>query len=347
MALRTRYAGSGLGLKPISIGEEPYAADSDFDSTVRIPTAPRQAGRIAAPSITATPTATVQAPQPAPIAPQPQAQPPQPIAPPSVTAPPTGYDPTQLNYEGTTFDERPEQGPVSKRGPNDFSPEELAYLKANLKLNTDQMYNLLEAYQAGDYRIIDSNLYGTEDSPEWRKTQQALFASLEKLGTPLTKRGETDYQVHYLQRQVFNQALDRLKQAGAAGAREQDEELMAMLASRGLLDSGIAAREISRLQETRNRNLYEAANQLNQMILSGEITRLTARDLATLEADLQKRNQEALLRLQQRFAEQNQPNAIAQTIGTVVGTAIPFLGSKAPDRGAQLYGEEDPGYRNA
>jgi len=315
-------------LNPINLGE-PYSPDSDFDSTVRIPIKPTKIPSFRAP---AAPYALGQQPQAQPqvaigtpaAAPMPQAQPqpqptPAPTPTPTPSAQPGAYDPSQLNFEGSVY-----------TGASPTTNEQV-----------------LRRPSAGDLAAIQKFMDDNDIkiNKDWRAELNADPAAFVKKHWQVSGLGgytqnllqgqgqvtNPEGQAQYLGQQVYNSAIERLKQASAVDSRDQDEQVLAMLASRGLLNSGIASRELARLQQARMQNLYEVSNRLNEMLLTNELGRLTQRDLETLQADLQKRNNEAYLRLQSQLMESSQPSGLAQIAGTAIGTALPFLLSpKAP-----------------
>lgn len=257
-----------------------------------------------------------------------------------------GQDPSQLNFEGSTFQPGISQTtPYNK--PDVYSIDQLANQlqeftggMSGLRLPANwremavgdpdallrQVGANIEAAKQG--RLGDNRLHADTSMRNRLDDWFRKFSGAVKQGGA---NPNPDYQIGALGRQVFTGAIERLKMTGASDGRAQDEQLMALLASRGLSNSGIAARELGKLQRDREQNFYDAANRLNEMILTGEIGRLTQRDLATLEADLQKRNQEAYLKIQERMLKESQPNPWIQGLTTLGGVGLgAVLSPKAP-----------------
>lgn len=342
--------------------------DSGFDSTVRIrrpnlsaPTPGLGGGEIGNESTTGVSTMPMRGIPPTP----PPAQPP--VAPPPAP-PPTGvpnlpqtYDPQALNFEGTTYGGPPVIQPTTvptqaNAGAvlskiNEFSQFTGYDLGKRFNIRDfaadPQGYVDRVAAAANDYfSRIRGPKYG-ENEPDARLRQRIddWIRDLKNLATTTQPGINQPAAIQYLGQAAYNQSVARLKEVNAVGARDDEEQLAAILASRGLSNTGVAADEIRKLHEARLQNFYQAANSLNQMLLSGEINRLTARDLAQLEADLNKRNAESLARIQGdiqlRLLREGQPSGIAQLLGTAAGTALPYLlpAAKAPgEQSQEIYG---------
>lgn len=340
-----RMVGEGLGLKPIGI-DDPYEADSGFDSTMRVPirraaAAPALGGGTTAIGSTQPRGFPIQPPTPSPT-PSPGVG----TTPPEGSMEPQSWNPQLLNFEGHTYGGPAPQATVTGVQTKKYS-----------ELSLDQQKSLSN--------IVDQVLgkqYGYTLSKDWRSEAEndpeqfygrishylgpdATKSMLDPLYTGSQLQSSPEGQINFLGQSAFNNGIARLKQVAAQGSRDDEEQLMAALQARGLAGSGAATAALERFRQDKLDNFYSAVNNLNQLLVSGEITRLTDRDMATLQSDLQKRNAESLAKiqgaLQLQIQRAGQPSALAQLGGTALGIGLSsFLSPKAPGAdqlGSQLY----------
>lgn len=127
----------------------------------------------------------------------------------------------------------------------------------------------------------------------------------------------------------FDASLQRLEQVTGYGGREAEEELLSGLSSRGLLDSGIAARELGRFRQEKFARLSDAASRINEILYSNASEDIRRESLLRLGAQLQFENESALTKLRSQLAQQYQDNQHRNDfmgfLGDVVGTAAPLL----------------------
>jgi hypothetical protein len=154
-----------------------------------------------------------------------------------------------------------------------------------------------------------------------------------------------DFQRQQTENQLFANAQGRLTQQLGYTGRSDEQNLMAMLASKGLLNSGLAQRELARLEMSRTSNYNDTLSNLSQAILAGDLTHLNQTDLAQLESALSTKNQEYLMRLQAQLEKDSQPSGWAQIAGAAVPALIGLLSPKAPTQLQQspaIYGGQNP-----
>lgn len=289
------------------------------------------------PEIPAQPPAQpVVQPPPVPV-PQPPATPtsPPPVGPQSL---PTNYDPGQLNFEGSTYN--PGISPTATTtsyAPNEqavsdalASLEKFSGLKIDpkwrdrLRADPKAFLSYLSNLVAGWQKTGNPGHNITPDT-SFRQRLSDWLAGVSAAITQTSTGPNPDYQRMFLGQTAYNQGLERLKQENAYTSRDDEEQLLALLSSRGLLNSGIASRELARLQASRSRNFYNQAAELNQTLLRAELGYVTEKDLATIRAQLERGNQEYLMRLKDKLDRSGNPNAWAQILGAIVGTGAGFL----------------------
>ena len=365
MALTSLLADRKLGLKPLQLGQDSYQADATFDPTVKIPvSAPvMKAASVqrAAPAPTSGTTAysvgdrtTTPVPTQPPVVSGPTTQQTTPTGttPPSYGPTlPTTWDPSQLTWEGQTYTGAPVVSTQTGYTQN-FDIKQVSDLVDELErftgIRLDEDWRKKAA--ADPEKFLQSVQAEIFDTDKWKvragnldtKMRNRLNDWLSRLKGSMQATGPVtneEAKINYLGQSAYNQALERLKYAGAEGSRADEEQAMAALAARGLLNSGIASRELANLRNMRSRSFYDASAALNELLMKGEMGRLTERDIAKLQADLQKRNQEALANIQGEWglkqAEASQPDPWAQIVGTGIGSLPMLLSAPAPQRPTQ------------
>jgi hypothetical protein len=358
MALRTVFKGSGLGIKPVSLGDDPYSADSDFDSTVRINVKPRA---------TAPPRETALAAALGPprwrrlllrlwARPRPSQGNRPPLWDSGGVGPslPTSYsDPTRLNFEGMTGQQLLAGGPDAQTTSTSYNPDihQLSGMVQQLqdftgiRLDADWRTQLSSDPEAFLRRVqaiaLDPNAakamiesQGGHYDTTMRNRINAWYQQLTNAVRQLKTGANPEYQKLFLGQEAYNRGLERLKQSGAQGSREDEEALLSQLAEHGILDSGIAARELTKLRTNRLSNYYDAAANMNQQLLSGELGRLTQSDLQKQASDLNLRNQLAIPSTAAAIHQDNQPDFWSQLLGTGLGVGASFLPSSPRPRTA-------------
>ncbi len=143
------------------------------------------------------------------------------------------------------------------------------------------------------------------------------------------------YQSNQLDNQVFGSAVDRLAQQSSYGGRQSEEELLGELANRGLLNSGVAARELANFRAQKYQLFSEASSRLNEILFSNASEDIRQQAMARLQSELSLANQSALLRLkasleQQAYDRQHQNDFLSfagDLLGTGLGIAFPPAGA--------------------
>lgn len=275
------------------------------------------------------------APQPAaaippPATPTPAPPPATPTPPPPVVTPPTppattpGYTPTLTS---------------SDQALKDLDQTAFRAITAE-DLNAIQKYMDAKGIEVSkDWRSrINADLHGwIRDN--WKVTGLGAYAyNLFKTGmmTPKDTQGELDA----LRQTQYDAALERLGQASAYGGRGQEEELLAALSSRGLLDSGIAGQELERFRSEKFAIMSQAAARLNEIMYSNAAEDIRSEAMLRLQAELARANQEAYLRLKASLEQQAQDrqsgNGFLNFAGDVIGGVGGFLLGGPPGAAAGL-----------
>lgn len=332
---------------------EPAELDTTFDSVPQI-RPPRLSARLALPR-PAQPAAAVPSPlntvaaQPA-VAPtlgtgQIQPEPP-PAEPPP--APPTApaTDPS-LNFEGTTF-QPSEPATSTTYAPNEFMLDELLGSLESFtgtaitpkwrelaRTNPEEL--LRQVRGIVDYLKQAGPLGGNADTT-FRQRMDDWFSNFQNALRQPSTATNPDAERERLRQQAFNQGRERLTQGLGFGAREDEEALLGLLAERGLLNSGIASRELANLQASRTKNYNDGIAALNQMLTLGELNYLDSASLAKLQAALQFGNEKALLELKAKLERENAADPLAQIIGSIVGAGIGFALSPGSPKGTPVSG---------
>jgi hypothetical protein len=209
------------------------------------------------------------------------------------------YDPSRLNYEGQTYQGPPVQGTGSVT--NAPTEDQLRQIQefmdsTGIKLNKDWRKKL-----AADPAGFIAELRATKAVPSNNLPRMADFLQKLLSGTQTTTDPKAASQ--YYDQANYNQALTRLRQAGVQGAREDEESVLGELQSRGLLNSGIAARELARMREGRSQNFRQAAARLNEILFSNASDQAKREAITRLQAELELGNQETLMRLKYSLQE--------------------------------------------
>jgi hypothetical protein len=126
---------------------------------------------------------------------------------------------------------------------------------------------------------------------------------------------------------AFNEALKRATQESASGGRDAEEALMGELSSRGLLNSGAAARELGNFREARFQAFEKSATDLNAILYSNASSQAKAEALAAYQSQLSLFNQQYLLNLQYKLQQQLQEYQHRNDLGNLlIGGVTTVLG---------------------
>lgn len=133
------------------------------------------------------------------------------------------------------------------------------------------------------------------------------------------------------QKNLLDQATSRLTESSAFGSRGDEQALLAQLSSMGLLDSGMAAKEVEKFREFRQQGLSQAIQALNEQFLAGGINTASSAYLDRLLADLNLRNQTYLQNQQEQILKNRQGSPFVDIAGQLIGATLPYLlSAKAP-----------------
>jgi hypothetical protein len=274
---------------------------------------------------------------------------------------PTSYqDPTRLNFEGMTGQQLLAGGPDAQQTSTSYNPDihQLSGMVQQLqdftgiRLDADWRNQLSSDPEAFLRRVqsiaLDPNAaramiesQGGHYDETMRNRIAAWYQQLQGAVKQLKTGANPEYQKLFLGQEAYNRGLERLKQSGAVGSREDEEALLSQLAEHGILDSGIAARELTKLRTNRLSNYYDAASNMNQQLLSGELGRLTQADLQKQGSDLSLRNSLAILQRQQQYQKELQPDFWQQLLGTGLGVGASFIPASKKPPGSDLYAIDD------
>lgn len=301
--------------KSYDLGLEPYSAIS---------------------SVTPKPAAAA----PAPTTPMPTATPPPTTQPPPTSQPPAAFQPppapTSTPAAPTYKTELSADDQLALRGlmtdigkwadPAIVSIVQATAMDPVLSRNPQQLYDKL--------KVILGGAQGPNGPPD-TKMRQRLQDWLTRVGGVLQgPPGQTPDQFKQAQQAQFDTALQRLEQVTGYGGRQAEEELLSGLAQRGLLDSGIAARELTRFRAEKFQRLSDAASRLNEILYSNASEEIRQEAILRLQSQLSLENQTALMQLQARLQQQAQDRAhqndFLSFLGGGVGTALSFIPGVGP-----------------
>jgi hypothetical protein len=246
------------------------------------------------------------------------------IQPPQPGVDQTKLNPTQVNYEGDVWigDPLANEGNVY-RVPSQAEWGEIDKWLSDRKINLHPGWKSELAADPAAFIHKYSNSTGF-----------GQFLS-QKLVRPGQIPSESGYGKYYDQL-TYNSALQRLRQSGLQGARQDEEGLLSMLAERGLLNSGIAARALSQIREARAQNYREGAQRLNEILTSSAADQAKREAILRLTSQLELANQSTLMMLkadlEQKINAELHKNDFLNTIvsGGVQGLTMGFGGGAAP-----------------